>query len=484
MAQANRRLVPLAGLALLLLMGAYLFGSGLFGGLEATFIIASAVCAGLCIVRHWGKREPEHAVIAAAGIVFSIAYIAQSMLFLASARVSASSLGEAISVRSVFSMAALGAGPADIFLSLQVVLIGFIGLALVSMSINDRPRNWIVSGRFERMIVVSNPLTIGYAAIICTVLFGFLRKLFGLESPVAPALPMGLGGLINIASSYVGPHLSMAAMFFALHQGDEKKAKTLTIVMLALAGYNYALFTSKASLVMPVLFLLATQYLLNRRVLSARAFLLLGGAFVMIYPFLNLYRTALALGVQPGELFAAIAKLYASQQDSSEFDHSVAQVALSAILGRVVGYDPLLILLQANPYPDSLLGYIMSGNLDRYLTYEILNFQDPMGYSPGFLGRLYYISRSFSFVLVTTFLTILLIAHLAKTWWRGDIRLKFMTPLMLAYCLVFFSDGIRFELVRALFISTVMIYGFLRCGGRMRTVEIREDGSSFRQPHP
>jgi hypothetical protein len=467
--------MPLAALASLLLMGAYLFGSGSFDSLEAGFIIASAVCAGLCIVQHWGKREPEHVVIVAAGIVFSIAYIAQSMLFLASSRVSTSSLGEAISVRSIFSLAALGAGASDIFLSLQIVLIGFIALALASLFFKGRPRICSAPDQAEGKATLSNPLTIGYAAIVCTVLFGFLRKLFGLESPVAPALPMGLGGIINIASSYVGPHLSMAAMFFALHHGDEKKAKTLTLVMFALAGYNYALFTSKLSLVLPVLFLLATQYLLKRRVLRTRTLLLLGGGFVVIYPFLNLYRTALALGVQPGELVAAIAKLYASQQDSSEFDHGVIQVALSAILGRVVGYDPLLILLQANPYPDSLLGYIMNGNLDRHLTYEILNFQDPMGYSPGFLGRLYYVSRSFSFVLVATALTVFLIAHLAKMWWRGSIRLRFMAPLLLAYCLVFFSDGIRFELFRSLVISTVMIYCFLRCAGRMRIVATRNE---------
>jgi hypothetical protein len=322
----------------------------------------------------------------------------------------------------------------------------------------------------HRMAIVSNPMTIGYAAIVCTIFFGFLRKIFGLESPVAPALPMGMGGLINIASSYIGPNLSMAACFFAVHQHDDKKARRLAAVTLALAGYNYVLFTSKLSLVLPVLFLLAAQYLLRRTILSTRTLLMLGGAFVVIYPFLNLYRTALALGVGPGELIGYIAKLYATQQDSSEVEHGVLQIALSAILGRVVGYDPLLILLQAKPYPDSLLGYILTGNLDQYLTYEILNFQDPMGYSPGFLGRLFYVSQSFIFVLIVTAATTMLIAYLARKFWRGDVRLKFMAPLLLAYCLVFFSDGIRFELFRSLVISTIFIYGFLRVAGRVRII--------------
>jgi len=474
MAQANRGLMPLASLLILVVLSLYLFGSGLFGTIEATLIITSVGCASVAVTRHWGGREPEHVVIVAAGIVFLTAYIAQAMLFMASSRASAASLGETISVRSIFSMAALGAGRPEILVSLQVVLIGFVGVAIASLCFSSRATGTAATDEGRGVAIVSNPLTIGYAAIVCTVFFGFLRKIFGLESPVAPSLPMGLGGLINIASSYVGPNLSMAALFFALHQGDDKKAKRLAMVMLALAGYNYALFTSKLSLVLPVLFLLAMQYLLKRRVLSTRALLLMAGAFVVIYPFLNLYRTALALGVQPGELISSIAKLYATQQDASEFDHGVLQVALSAILGRVVGYDPLLILLQANPYPDSLLGYLLSGNLDRYLTYEILNFQDPMGYSPGFLGRLYYVSRSFVFVLIATTVTVMLIAWLVKMYWRGDLRLKFMAPLLLAYCLVFFSDGIRFELFRSLVISTVIIYGFLRSVAKVRVVSARQ----------
>jgi hypothetical protein len=424
-----------------------------------------------------GKRQPENVVAVAAGIVFCVAYIGQAMLFLATSRAPATSLGEAISVRSVFSVAAMGADKKDILSSLQVVLAGFVGIMIASLCISRQQKSPVMARNETGLaVIISNPMTLGYAAIVFTVFFGMLRKIFGLESPVAPALPLGLGGLINIIGAYVGPNLSMAAFFFALHQGDDQKAKRLMLVMFVLAGYNYALFTSKLSLVLPVLFLLATQYLLRRRAMTTRTLLILAGMFVLIYPFLNLYRTALALGVGPGELIASIGKLYASQQDASEFDHSVFQVALSAILGRVVGYDPLLILLQANPYPDSLLGYILNGNLDRYLTYEILNFQDPMGYSPGFLGRLFYVSQSFGFVVAVTSLTVLFLSYVVKCCWRSDIRIRFLAPLLLAYCLVFFSDGIRFELFRSLVISTVMIYGFLRVAGKVRAIPTSPDG--------
>ena len=475
MGQTTRRLIAAAPLLVPALMCVYLFGSGLFDTVEVMFLLASSVCAFLCIARHLGQRQPENVVIVAAGVVFFTAYIAQAILFLVSTRTAATSLGEAISVHSVFSMEALSADKKDIFRSLQVVLVGFVAIALASLCFSGRSRKTAVTQPLRpHMTIISNPMTIGYAAIACTIFFGFLRKIFGLESPAAPALPMGLGGLINIASSYVGPNLAMAACFFAVHQHDDKKTKRLAAITLGLAAYNYVLFTSKLSLVLPVLFLLATQYLLRRTILSTRTLVLMGGAFVVIYPFLNLYRAALALGVGPGELIGYIGKLYASQQDSSEVDRSVVQIALSAILGRVVGYDPLLILLQAKPYPDSLLGYILTGNLDQYLTYEILDFQDPMGYSPGFLGRIFYVSQSFSFVLIVTAGTALLIANLTRKFWRGDIRLKFMAPLLLAYCLVFFSDGIRFELFRSLVISTVIIYSFLWIAAKVRIVPAPE----------
>jgi hypothetical protein len=473
MASTNRRLTVAAPLLLAVGLTAYLIGSGFFRVAEASLILVSVACACVSILRHLGKRQPENVLIMVAAVIFLVAYIAQAMLFLSISRSSATSLGEAVSIRSIFSVAALGAGPAEIKLSLQVVVVGFIGILVPSLFFkSSRTHGNRTVETQSQFTFVSNPMTIGYGALLCTLFFGLLRKYFGLESPTAAGLPFGLGGLINIASAYVGPNLSLAAFFFALHKGSDATAKRLAVLALALAAYNYILFTSKLSLVLPALFLLASQYLLKRWVFSTRTILLLGGAFVIVYPFLNLYRTAIALGVGPGELVAAIAKMYASQKDSSEFEHSALQVALSAILGRVVGYDPLLILLQANPYPGSLGDYILYGNLDRFLTYEILNFQDPMGYSPGFLGRLYYVSRSYGFVLVTTVMTVVSLAALVRRFWRGGVRLKFMAPLLLAYCLTFFSDGIRMELFRSLVISTLVIYVFLRVVGKIRVLHV------------
>ncbi len=50
-----------------------------------------------------------------------------------------------------------------------------------------------------------------------------------------------------------------------------------------------------------------------------RTLLLMGGVFVIAYPFLNLYRSAIALGIAPGDLIAAIAKMYASERAASDF---------------------------------------------------------------------------------------------------------------------------------------------------------------------
>lgn len=457
-----------------LALGAYVFGSGLFRPLEAVLIFTCCGVAWQCARPHVGARRPENMLMIAATLIFLIAYIAQATLFIKVSRTPATSLGEALSVRSVFSATALEAGPAEVLRSLQVIFVGFVGILLPSAYLAygglrgragmHRPD----AGAVTAPAVISNPLTLGYAAIICTLVFGFLRKLFGLESPTATGLPMGLGGVINIASAYIGPNLSFAAFFFALHQGHDAKARRLALIMVLLGVYNYILFTSKLSLIFPVLFLLICQYLLQRRVVAMRTILVLGGLFVVIYPFLNLYRSAIALGIAPGDLIDAIAKMYQSQKDASDLDRSVVQVAISAILGRLVGYDPLMILLQANPYPDSLVGYLLYGNLDTYLTYDILNYQDPMGYSPGFLGRFYYVSLSYTYVLAMTAGTVAILAGLIKKCWQGDLRLRFMAPLLLTYSIIFFTDGIRFELLRSLVISTVAIYAFLRVASRLR----------------
>jgi hypothetical protein len=59
---------------------------------------------------------------------------------------------------------------------------------------------------------------------------------------------------------------------------------------------------------------------------------------------------------------------------------------------------------------------------------------------------------------------------LAKEFWRGSMRLTFLSPLLLTYCLIFFSDGIRVELLRSLIISTLVIYMALRVLAKRRYV--------------
>jgi hypothetical protein len=475
MAARYRRLLSnLWPLIATLVFGAYLFGSGLFRFWEGFLVFGCCLIAWQCARPHFGTRRPEHMLMVMASLIFLIAYIAQAMLFIKVSRTPAATLGEALSVRSVFSAMALEAGPVHVLLSLEIILMGFIGILLPSAYVaygGLRGRAAIqrpCADEAAPRVIISNPLTLGYAALICTLFFGFFRKYFGLESPTATGLPMGIGGVINIASAYIGPNLSFAAFFFALHQGNDSKARRLALIMMLLGLYNYILFTSKLSLIFPVLFLLICQYLLNRKVVSARTVLLLGGLFVVVYPFLNLYRSAIALGIAPSDLIDAIAKMYQSQQDASDLDHNVVQVAISAILGRLVGYDPLMILLQANPYPDSLVGYLLYGNLDTYLTYDILNFQDPMGYSPGFLGRFYYVSLSFVYVLTMTAGTVAVLSGIIRRCWLGDLRLQFVAPLLLTYSLIFFTDGIRFELLRSLVISIIVIYGFLRVASTLR----------------
>lgn len=481
MASKYRRLITPWLLVAAIVLASFLWGRGLFHFDEAGPIFVSCACAYVCVYLHSGRRCPESMVVVAATIIFLVAYLAQAVLFLINLRSNATTLGDVIAIRSIFSLAALGAGPSEAKQSLTVALVGFIGILLPATylvfsskgtagAIRDPATQYVLP-----RLVISNPLTLGYAAILCTIFFGFLRKYFGLESPAPSGLPMGIGGMINIASTYVGPNLLFAALFFALDHGPDNKARRLALISIVIGVLNYILFTSKMSLIFPVMYILLCQYMLGRRVVSMRTIALLGGIFIAVYPFLNLYRSAIALGIAPGDLIKTITDLYVSQNEASDIDRSTLQVAIAGILGRFVGYDPLLILLQASPYPGSLLDYILYGDLDKYLTYQILDFQDPMGYSPGFLGRFFYISGSYTFLLAMTAAVVFVIAMLVRLFWRGNVRQRFMAPLLLTYCIIFFTDGIRFELVRSLVLSSIVIYGVVRVAGKVRAISAKKD---------
>ena len=481
MAPKYRRLITPWLLVTAIALVSFLSGSGLFRFNEAGLIFAGCACAYVCIYLHFGRRRPESLVVVAATIIFLVAYLAQAILFLINLRSDATTLGDMIAIRSIFSLAALSAGPSEAQRSLLVVLVGFVGILLSAISLAVSGKGAADAGRdpekqsVRPRLVVSNPVTLGYAAALCTIFFGFLRKYFGLDSPAPSGLPMGIGGLINIASAYIGPNLLFAALFFVLDHGSDAKARYMALLSIVIGVFNYALFTSKMSLIFPILYMLLCQYMLGRRVVSMRTIAMLGGIFIVVYPFLNLYRSAIALGIAPGDLINAIIDLYVKQKEASDIDRSALQVAVAAILGRFVGYDPLLILLQASPYPSSLLDYILHGDLDKYLTYQILDFQDPMGYSPGFLGRFFYISGSYTFLVATTAAVVFVIAMLVRIFWHGNVRQRFMAPLLLTYCLIFFTDGIRFELVRSLVLSSFVIFGYLRVAGKVRAISAKKD---------
>lgn len=472
---ARNRLKTLLTMAWWVALVTFTFGSGFFKPAQAILLFGCCACAALCIRLHGQRDRPEGMVVVAAAIFFLISYVAQAAIFLIYARNSSATIGDLIGVRSIFSLAALGAGEIEVGRALLVVFSGFIGLVAVALwlkiyrSTKQGVRTRSMANN-EFKFVVSNPLTIAYFALAAAVFFGALRKYFGLESAAPSGLPMGIGGVINIASSYIAPNLMFAAVFYALDHASDAKVKRVALLCVVLGAYNYILFTSKLSLIFPLLYLIVCQFLLRRTVVSMKSIFAFGMAFVLVYPFLNLYRAATALGVAPSDLIGAIADLYASQKegDGGGIEQGAVGLAVAAIIGRFTGFDPLLILLQANPYPGTLLDYILYGDLDKYLTYEILDFQESMGYSPGFLGRYYYIFDGYVVVSLLCAATVYAISLLVGGFWRGGVRMRFMAPLALTYCIIFFTDGVRYEVVRSLVVSSVAIYGLIRLAGTVR----------------
>lgn len=431
---------------------------GLFRPYEATLLICCAGLAGVSVFLHSDSKYPSSIVAVLASIILLIAYVVQPILFLINARSLTSTVNDVIGLRSIFSVAALGANELQVRSSLEIISFAFLGLFVAALILRliCNP-----SGESKDAILSQaalSPIPVGVGGLLIVIFFGALRKMYGLESAAPSGLPPGVGGIINIASAYIGPNLTYAAIFIALDSGRDSVARKMSLISIVVGLFNYVLFTSKMSLVFPIVFILFSQLVTGKRIIKLSWILLAGLALVIVYPFLNLYRSASVLGVSAGELLVTIFDLYSMAQESSGVERGALQVAISSIIGRFVGYDPLLILLQANPYPGDLFAYVLDGDLDKYLTYEILNFQDSMGYSPGLVGRSYYISRSFEFVSLSVFFVVFLVSYGSHLFWRKGGVNKYQSIVLMTYCLPFFSDGMRYELVRSLLFSAAISY--------------------------
>lgn len=435
--------------------------NGIFGWHEAILIMVCIVLSSLSLLVHAKNRRPSGLVALLATLIFVVAYIIQSILFIANARSQSTSLNDLIGLRSIFSVAALGANELHIKSSLEIIVCAFVGLFLAALLLGMQSP--VSAGgknemEFDLTKTTKSTVWVGVVGVFVVLFFGALRKMFGLESAAPSGLPPGVGGIINIASAYVGPNLTYAAFFISLQAGRNVDSRYLALVSICVGLLNYILFTSKMSLVFPLLFILFSQFIVGRPVIKIKWLILFGGLLVIVYPFLNIYRSASALGVSANDLFSTIFDLYQMAQESSGVERGALQVALSSIVGRFVGYDPLMILLQADPYPFDFLTYMWDGDLDKYLTYEILNFKDSMGYSPGLVGRSYFISRSYFFVGFSAFAAVYLIGRVADIVWMNGGLSRYLAVVLMAYCLPFFSDGVRYELLRSLLFSAILTH--------------------------
>jgi len=457
MAERTINIVRATSLVALVSLTMAIVSNEMFTNEEGYLLSICCLCYGLILSNHLGKRGPEDFSAILSSTIFFIAYVLQALLFITNSRATTVDLGGAIALRSIFSLAALGASDRDIYSSLCAIAAGFLGLLVNSFALFGMEK-WQSCVPTKRNIVIPpQRLFIAWFAVGITVFSGALRKALGLDSPVPSGLPLGIGGLINISSTYIGPNLLFAHVFLSYRFGTLREAKRASLLLIGLGIFNYILFTSKMSLIFPVFGVLVTQLLLRKLAINKKTILLFAAAFLLIYPFLNLYRSATALGVAPGEILSAVSVLYENEKDSKGSDQSGVQIAAAAIVGRLVGYDPLLILLQDGKYNGSIFQYILYGDLDRYLTYDLLDFQDPMGYSPGFIGRIYYVTGSYFAVFFCSFFCAFATAWLCRFFWRHTRTVQFLSPLLLCYSIIIFTDGVRMELIRAVLFSSAAI---------------------------
>lgn len=347
-------------------------------------------------------------------LIFVIAYVAQYPAYL---MLTSGAMNDSLGA-TLFSPFSQGASDLTLDRALFTVLAGFTGLALATLAIRlleSRKKTPIytvlIRSRKNVELIIFN------TGVIVFLLSSIPRYVFSLHNPeLATPLPAKLGGLINLLNSQVSIYLMAVGLVLLALKGEHKKARSCGYKFLLIAALQYGLFLSKMSIFIPLAIIYFIDRLYGISILSKRFQLLLVGALLILYPFFNIYRSLRNYELVSAFDFWAAVKFGIELSESSDLENMFL-AGLGAFWGRIVGLEPLLILLEYfQNHSLNLFDYLFSDfDLDNYLTYSVLDFDGPMGFSPGFLGRLVVFGVSPVFVVCSVALWVLFCHSILKT---------------------------------------------------------------------
>jgi len=299
---------------------------------------------------------------------------------------------------------------------------------------------------------VMKPVGTVYAVVIVALLLFILtsaiRLYFGLGSVVQEVvLPMKLGGITTITNSQVVPYLMVAALGYSYYTGRPKLGGRIAITFLILGVIQFLLFYSKMHLVLPLLALFLYRMIYGQYALGAKKLFLITFSVVLIYPFLNVYRSSsVSQGVQAISTFSAAAERSAERR---QIDSVVSSLSLgaSALFGRMTGLDSLLVIMDASgdfddkSFIDKLF---QEESITSVLTRDVIGIKDRGGVGEGMLGGFYYLTNNYYGTAILFSLWSIVVISVVYRMFSVSTALSVnMAVIWIIFCLQTVMGGIR-----------------------------------------
>jgi uncharacterized protein with PQ loop repeat len=312
-------------------------------------------------------------------------------------------------------------------------------------------------------------------ALFLGLISGYLRKHYQLGVPyIAVYLPYKLAGIITVTNGIIVPMLINLALLSAL-RSERQRLVLLSAGMFFLWGVlAFILFTSKTDLLLPLVIIFAAGVLYGRPILKMRYLAWYGGIFLLIYPFLNLFRSVSNYfsGRSSSFLISEMLRV------GSEVEGVSGVSGFLMLANRVTGIDSVVELAAArhNYTAFNLIDYLL-GRVDSPEEIITAMHHTPYtGVAASLLGQAYFVTGSYlmTAVWITGWLVLAywLTAALMK---RNTLFAQNALLFWLVMVLQWSADGITYfkiELFVVAILVTYLITHFVKISCRHTAVRV------------
>lgn len=314
---------------------------------------------------------------------------------------------------------------------LAVSFIAFGAASLLWISLPGRDRDAAVHASVYR-VDTARIHSMLYVALVCAIVTSIPRVIFHLGDPgQVEVLPFHLQGILYFLNQLVSPCLIGLALVLAMCAGDRSVMRRVMLWFVVWSLMQFVLFTSKSVLLLPLLWYVLARSVCGFRDRSVDRLILAGGAlFVVVFPFLNMYRMAkVTLGLEmSGQLFDEFSYVVQTVAPDLTSVSDFVLFGLSGIIIRTGGFGELMAMhMLADAFPHGLLSYLISGQSPGELLTSIMGYAGAStGVSSSMLGHAYFVTGSIPGTALWVSLVILLVQFVS-----GRMLIK-ASPLSLA----------------------------------------------------